>query len=162
LESFYMTILFSRFNTGASVRRLPLALMLGVLVCLSGCSSKGKIKSKVSGTVTYKGKNVEGDIVCVDSSGKEQMPYPIRDGAYSLVDLPKGTYTILVKPAIKSGGMGAPPPEGGPVKSTDSVGAKMGQTTGVAPPPKAGKPNNGIAPLEVTGGDQEFNITLTD
>lgn len=157
-----MTIRFPQFKNRNSARHLPLILILVPLVCMSGCSGKKGIKSKVTGTVTYKGKNVAGDLVCVDEDGKELIPTPIRDGEFSLIDAPKGKYTILVRKAMSA----AVAQKDTPIPKVEGPGgmkpALGSGATGVPPPLKAATKGNGIPPLEVTGGDQTFNITLTD
>jgi hypothetical protein len=125
-----------------------------IAAALSGCGCSGGGGSGptniVKGKVTLGGQPVTGDLIFIDSSKKEYKTTTALNGDYSLPNLPKGDYVIIVK------GMGVTVKQPAGTKELTPDGPKGG----VEPPAKYAKPDNGLK-LTVTGGDQVFPIELT-
>lgn len=73
------------------------ALSLALAACVligAGCGAK---RSRVSGTVKYKGAVVPGgNIYLYSDSGSISSPIQM-DGAYSMTDVPPGTYSVIIE-----------------------------------------------------------------
>lgn len=126
-----------------------LVLAVGVIGC--GTASP----DAVSGKVTLNGQPVAGEVVFL-VGGAEKAASPIKlDGTYQVSNPPRGEVEVLVKgpPALPS-----PPPGGKKVDIPPPTGSSP---SGVSPPAKYARPNNGLAKLNVTGGRQTHNIELT-
>jgi len=149
-------------SSHAVPRRLPLILLIAALVCLAGCSGKGKIKNKVTGKVTLDGEPVAGTVSLIGEDGKEAPVSGLLEegGTYTILNPPLGKYEVIVKAPLGGGNPGQPPPNaagtGGGVSANKVEGPK-----GKMPPKKYERPKNGLPQLEVTGGEQTHDIALT-
>ena len=131
----------------------PLAVVFSA-VAMIGCSGAGgkeSSKNSLSGTVTYKGQPVVGELVFMGSDRKE-IKVPIsEEGHYMIDNLPKGELDILVRSIPKQS-----PPPGIKVPSDIPV---VHAPAGVSPPGKYSVPGNGLK-VEVTGGLQTKDLPL--
>jgi hypothetical protein len=144
-----------RFEYRSGVRCALLTTALVIMAALlSGCYSRETTDS-VSGKVTLSGKPVNGQVVFVRSDGKEHIGFTHGpDGSYTILNVPKGEVTVLIKglgPVSGNSRPSAPsrPPPVGPKPATG----------GVAPPARYAAP--GELKLVVVGGQQVKDFELT-
>jgi hypothetical protein len=143
----------------------PLNKILAIVIFASpllscGCSGgekKSSTSSVVKGKVLMNGEPIAGEVVIIstDKDKKETKTSIALNGEYAFVNPPKGEYLVLVKPFGIGGGV----PGGDKNAMQDPSGGKGSK--GQPPPAKYAKPDNGIPKLNVTGGEQKFDIELT-
>lgn len=122
------------------------------LLALLGCGGGGGgSKDSVSGKITHNGQSVAGTVTFVGAD-KQEHNGPIMDGKYTVGNLPKGEYQVLVK-GITPGGTPLVPVKG--EKAAEGAGA----ASGAAPPEKYSKPGNGLT-FTSAGGEQKHDIDL--
>jgi hypothetical protein len=128
-----------------------LVLCVSILFLGCGASTITTAKNSISGTVTYKGQPVAGEVVFVSGDNKEIVVSIGDEGRYIIDNLPKGELQILVRGTPKQTqpkGVKVPADTPSPVKAT-----------GVDPPVKYAQLGNGLK-LEVSGGVQTKDIPL--
>jgi hypothetical protein len=88
------------------MRRIVPVLIVALL--LAGCGPKRGSKAVVSGTVTYKGRPVNGAALLLypASAGKaETVTIPVsQEGTFHTADVPPGDYKIVVQPSAGTSG----------------------------------------------------------
>jgi hypothetical protein len=112
--------------------------------------------------VTVGDKHASGEVIFISSEGNEyKSPLNPQDGSYKISGAPVGTHTVVIK------GMGATGLQGAPVGGTkppkDMKMPDMPEiAVGVPPPARYADPKTSGLTIEVTGGDQTQDFTLTE
>jgi|SRR5579872_4036378 len=132
----------------------PAFVFLSAALALCGCSGGGQSGPKdiVKGKVTMDGKPVAGDVIFQSTADKNKDPLKTTtalDGTYSISNLPKGEYQVMVKGMLAGLAKGE--------KTPGDTAAK----SGVEPPAKYAKPDNGLPKVDFKGGEMTHNIELT-
>jgi hypothetical protein len=143
-----------------SLLKQCLAMLIFASPLLScGCSGGGgnAPSNIVKGKVTLNGQPVLGEVVFIAADKKETKASIALNGEYSFPNPPKGEYQVLVK----SIGMTGTVPGGQKNAMSDPSSSGAGTLKGQEPPKKYAQPDNGLPKLNVTGGEQKFDIELT-
>lgn len=138
------------------------AFSFAVAFACMGCGGKDGSQGSndsIYGKVTYNGQVVAGQVIFIGSDKKEIMSMiGGMDGSYEIKNPPKGEGVFLVKatmaPPLAPLKGGAQAPKGG---AQAPEAPSMG---GVAPPAKYGQPSTSDLKFTVTGGKQNYDITL--
>jgi hypothetical protein len=103
--------------------RPGLATLACLLVCLGGCNASKKT-TKVSGTVTFEGKNlVYGTVTMVGEDNVSRNGAIQKDGKYTVEDVPFGQVRVAVfskDPASRQVPKKSPPPGAQVPKQADT------------------------------------------
>jgi hypothetical protein len=123
------------------------------LVCLGlfaiGLVGCGSSTGSVSGQVSYQGKTVpSGSVTFVTDKGEAAGTSPIKDGAYTIHNVPVGK----VKIGVSTPPAGGTPPPGVPAAGTSGTTLQV--------PDKYRTPDQSGLTLDVKGGEQSHNINL--
>jgi hypothetical protein len=150
-------------STGLSAGVLLLSLVS------MGCGSSGT----VSGKVTYLGEDLGGGTVLFVSPGKKTERATIApDGSYTIANIPAGTVKIAVETAsarppdqeaMRRGIPQIPPDADLPPQAEKSMYKSSPENKGgkyVWIPNEYGDPEQSKLTLEVTGGNQHYDIKL--
>jgi hypothetical protein len=145
-------------------QRFTRALLLSGLLAVVGCSSSsGGGGNTLSGKVTLGGQPVGGLVVLVGTDGKELPAIGTNpDGTYTAAEVPRGKYTVLVKPFpdTEPGKFPLVGPEPGKLPKDVPAGTFPRLARGVAPPAKYAKGDTGLT-VTVTTGPQTYDIPLS-
>jgi hypothetical protein len=142
--------------------------LLLLLVLSAGCSSYGN----VSGKVSFKGETLGGGKVLFVAPGQKTVSSPIApDGTYTIANIPTGTVQIAVETEsarpVEADAMKAGVPQIPPDANLPPEAAKSMYKSGMANkgkyvwiPEGYGDPEKSGLTLEVTGGNQPYDIEL--
>jgi hypothetical protein len=134
-------------------------LILGVLLATSGCGDSST--ASVYGSVSYKGQNLKGGRVTFINDKKETFPAEIEEnGKYSILKIPSGDYKVCVETEYLK-----PTPEMARIAKTrpaDAPGSEFASQAKryMAIPATYSNPEQTSLKYTVTGGKQEYNITM--
>ncbi len=142
---------------------LPAVLLLALAA--AGCDPA---RGTVSGRVTYQGRPLPTGTVQFFCGDGQILSGLIReDGTYSVADVPAGPVrvTVVSHPPVPTGfqlPQHLPPSNGAPAFSTNGpTTAKAPANRAVAIPERYGAPEHSGLSLEVTRGDQVYDIPLS-
>jgi hypothetical protein len=160
------------------MKRMVMVVVLIVLLPLIGCGKKRNLNGgNVSGTITYKGKPVNGALLRLTSTGgpsdPDVPPIPVdQEGKFNASNIPPGEYKIVVEPSPgapkgRSGGM-PPMAKNMDAAKAEEMKRKLSAIQGDMPSPTIPIPNK-YRRLESTTlkqtiakGDQTLTLELTD
>jgi hypothetical protein len=144
-------------------RALPI---LVAAVLLAGCGPKRAATGTVSGTITYKGKPVNGAVLHfypAKGGAAETVMIPVnQEGAFDASGVPPGDYKVVVQP---SKGTSGPSTKGMSKAKLDEMKGKLDEmkTPATIPIPKkvqdVGSTN---LTCSVTTGKQEVTLEVMD
>jgi hypothetical protein len=130
------------------------------LLALVGCGSKGGAKTVVTGSVTYKGKPVNGGaLILYDTKSKAEsgVSVPVmQDGTYNASSLAEGEYRVVVQPS-ESFTPHVPKGMEGKAKIEE-----MKTTATIAIPDKYKKLATTDLRMTVKSGEQKIDMELKD
>jgi hypothetical protein len=139
-------------------------LLLFGLLAVAGCSGSSGSDNTLSGKVTLNGQPVGGLVVLVGTDGKEQPAISTNpNGTYTAADVPRGKYTVLVKPFpdAEPGKFPVAGVEPGKLPRDVPAGTVPRLSSrGVTPPVKYAKGDTGLT-VTVTAGPQTYDIPLS-
>jgi hypothetical protein len=149
-------------------RCLGLLVLSALLVLVAGCGRKG---STVSGKVYYKGQPLTAGMVQFFPEGKggDFSSSIKQDGSYSISKVPPGSVKITVTSNTTNPMPKLPPMAAKGMKKGGEMMKKSGgegavnpfeTKQGVAVPPKYGNPDESGLKLDVTGGNQPYDIKI--
>jgi hypothetical protein len=138
-----------------------MAMILIPLSLLVGCHTSKVSKSAVSGTLTYKGRPVNGGAIVLFSSGSEVTVPLDQDGRFRSADIPVGDYKVVIEP---SEGIVGPPGENMPAKMKEKLkNANMSQPPTIPIPEKYKNKETTDLTLTINkNGETNVNLELKD
>jgi hypothetical protein len=140
-----------------------LAVSLGLLL-LVGCGGRGSRAGVVTGTLTYKGRPVNGAALFLHPAGEDEpILIPVtEEGTFRTSDVPPGEYTVVVE---GTPGTPGPPTQGMSPEKLAQAKEKLGN---MGTPPTIPFPNKyksvktSDKKVTVAAGEQTLNLELTD
>lgn len=138
-----------------------LALILISLSFLVGCSTSKVPKTALSGTLTYKGRPVNGGALVLFSSGNEVLIPLEQDGTFRSTNIPAGDYKVMIEP---SEGITGPPTEGMSPKMKEKFkNVNMSQPPTIPIPEKYKRRETTDLTVTVNNsGETKVNLELKD
>jgi hypothetical protein len=138
-----------------------MAMILIPLIIMAGCNTQKVPKGGISGTLTYKGRPVNGGAMVLFTSSDEVTVPLDQDGTFRSSDIPAGEYKVVIEP---SEGIAGPPGENMPAKMKEKLkNANMSQPATIPIPEKYKKKETTDLTLTINKkGETKVNLELKD